>query len=47
MDVNNSMNKSTEILLGRKPMRDDLMHVYTNFEADQPTQLTQEAIRCC
>jgi len=23
------------------------MHVYTNFDAEQPTQLTPEAIRCC
>ena len=23
------------------------MHVYVNFDAEQPTQLTQEAIRCC
>ena len=34
MDEDNSMKKSTDMILGKKPMREELMHVYINFEAD-------------
>jgi len=33
--------------LNREPAKEELMHVYVNYDAESPTQLTQEAIRCC
>lgn len=47
MDDEFSMKKSTDVYLGRRPTKDELMQIYVNYDADQPTQLTQEALRCC
>ena len=33
--------------VGKQPSKDELMHVYVNHDAEQPTQLTPEALRCC
>lgn len=38
---------STDTLMNKKPTKEELMQVYVNYEAEQPTQLTQEALRCC